>query len=206
MKGLFITLEGGEGSGKSTAINAINEYFIKKGYKTLVSREPGGIKISEEIRSVILNPENTKMTAETETLLYAASRVQLLHEKIIPALEEGVVVILDRYIDSSFVYQGVARGIGIKNVERANSFALDYMPNITFFLDVRPEVALKRLSGRDKMDRLDMESLDFHKKVYNGYIEVMNMYPERIKRINGEQSPDGVILDIIKTLDNYLKG
>ncbi len=206
MKGLFITLEGGEGSGKSTAINAINEYFTKKGYKTLVSREPGGIKISEEIRSVILNPENTKMTAETETLLYAASRIQHLQEKIIPALEDGVVVILDRYIDSSFVYQGVARGIGIKNVERANSFALDYMPNITFFLDVKPEVALKRLSGRDKVDRLDMESLDFHKKVYDGYIEVMNMYPERIKRINGEQSPNGVVLDIIKVLDNYLKG
>ena len=206
MKGLFITLEGGEGSGKSTAINAINEYFLSRGYKTLVSREPGGIKIGEEIRSVILDKENTMMTPECETLLYAASRIQLLNEKIIPALNDGIVVILDRYIDSSFVYQGVARGVGIKNVERANGFALSYMPNITFFLDVRPEVGLKRLSGRDKMDRLDLESIDFHKKVYNGYLEVMEMYPERIKRIDGEQAPELVIKQITDVLDKVIKG
>lgn len=206
MKGLFITLEGGEGSGKSTAINAINEYFLSRGYKTLVSREPGGIKIGEEIRSVILDKENTMMTPECETLLYAASRIQLLNEKIIPALNDGIVVILDRYIDSSFVYQGVARGVGIKNVERANGFALSYMPNITFFLDVRPEVGLKRLSGRDKMDRLDLESIDFHNKVYNGYLEVMEMYPERIKRIDGEQAPELVIKQITDVLDKVIKG
>lgn len=206
MKGLFITLEGGEGSGKSTAINAINEYFLSRGYKTLVSREPGGIKIGEEIRSVILDKENTMMTPECETLLYAASRIQLLNEKIIPALNDGIVVILDRYIDSSFVYQGVARGVGIKNVERANGFALSYMPNITFFLDVRPEVGLKRLSGRDKMDRLDLESIDFHNKVYNGYLEVMEMYPERIKRIDGEQAPELVIKQITDVLDKAIKG
>ncbi len=206
MKGLFITLEGGEGSGKSTAINAINEYFLSRGYKTLVSREPGGIKIGEEIRSVILDKENTMMTPECETLLYAASRIQLLNEKIIPALNDGIVVILDRYIDSSFVYQGVARGVGIKNVERANGFALSYMPNITFFLDVRPEVGLKRLSGRDKMDRLDLESIDFHNKVYNGYLEVMEMYPERIKRIDGEQTPELVIKQITDVLDKTIKG
>jgi dTMP kinase len=206
MKGLFITLEGGEGSGKSTAINAINEYFLSRGYKTLVSREPGGIKIGEEIRSVILDKENTMMTPECETLLYAASRIQLLKEKIIPALNDGIVVILDRYIDSSFVYQGVARGVGIKNVERANGFALSYMPNITFFLDVRPEVGLKRLSGRDKMDRLDLESIDFHNKVYNGYLEVMGMYPERIKRIDGEQAPELVIKQITDVLDKVIKG
>lgn len=206
MKGLFITLEGGEGSGKSTAINAINEYFLSRGYKTLVSREPGGIKIGEEIRTVILDKENTMMTPECETLLYAASRIQLLNEKIIPALNDGIVVILDRYIDSSFVYQGVARGVGIKNVERANGFALSYMPNITFFLDVRPEVGLKRLSGRDKMDRLDLESIDFHNKVYNGYLEVMKMYPERIKRIDGEQAPELVIKQITDVLDKVIKG
>ena len=110
-------------------------------------------------------------TKECETLLYAAARIQLLKEKLIPALENGVVVILDRYIDSSFVYQGLARGVGLKNVEKANSFAMDYLPNITFFLDVRPEVGLARLKGRDKVDRLDLESMDFHQKVYNGYLE-----------------------------------
>jgi thymidylate kinase len=112
----------------------------------------------------------------------------------------------DAYIDSSFVYQGVARGVGIKNVERANGFALSYMPNITFFLDVRPEVGLKRLSGRDKMDRLDLESIDFHNKVYNGYLEVMGMYPERIKRIDGEQAPELVIKQITDVLDKVIKG
>lgn len=205
MKGLFITLEGGEGSGKSTAIEAIDNYFKEKGYKTLVSREPGGIKISEEIRNVILDKNNTMMTPECETLLYAAARVQLLHEKIIPALNDGVVVILDRYIDSSFVYQGVARGVGIDNVLKANNFALNYMPDITFFLDVRPSVGLKRLEGRDKMDRLDLESLDFHNKVYNGYLEVSKMFSERIIRINGEVSPKEVVKSIIDVLNNKLE-
>lgn len=205
MKGLFITLEGGEGSGKSTAINAIDEYFKKRGYKTLVSREPGGIKISEEIRNIILDKSNTEMTKECETLLYAAARIQLLKEKLIPALEDGVVVILDRYIDSSFVYQGLARGVGLKNVEKANSFAMDYLPNITFFLDVRPEVGLARLKGRDKVDRLDLESMDFHQKVYNGYLELCTLYKDRIVRINGEVSPSEVVSEVTSSLDKLLK-
>ncbi len=198
---ILITLEGGEGSGKSTAIDAIKNYFNKRGFKTLVSREPGGIKIAEEIRSIILDKENTMMTPWCETLLYAAARVQHLEEKVIPALNDGVVVILDRYIDSSLVYQGIARGVGIDNVIKANSYAMNYMPNITFFLDVKPEVGLKRLSGRDKMDRLDLETIDFHNKVYNGYIQVRDMYKDRIKTIDGEKTKEEVVRQIEDELD-----
>ncbi len=198
---ILITLEGGEGSGKSTAISAIENYFNKKGYKTLVSREPGGIKIAEEIRNIILDKQNTMMTPWCETLLYAAARVQHLDELVIPALRGGIVVILDRYIDSSLVYQGIARGVGIDNVIKANSYAMNYMPNITFFLDVKPEVGLKRLNGRDKMDRLDLETIDFHNMVYDGYIKVRDMYKDRIKTIDGEKTKEEVILQIEKELD-----
>lgn len=201
MKGLFITLEGGEGSGKSTAINAISEYYTKKGRKVVLTREPGGIKIAEDIRNIILDVNNTKMTKETETLLYAAARMQHLSEKVIPALERGEVVVCDRYIDSSFVYQGIARGVGLEAVKNANVFALDHMPDVTFFLDVKPEVGLKRIVGRAKMDRLDLESLDFHNKVYNGYLKICDIYKDRIVRINGEQSPEDVIKDILEVLE-----
>lgn len=200
MKGIFITIEGGEGSGKSTAITEIEKYFKALGRKVITTREPGGIKISEEIRDIILDVKNTNMTKETETLLYAASRMQHLSEKIIPALNEGYVVICDRYIDSSFVYQGISRGVGIKNVEMANHFALDYMPDLTLFLDVRPSVGLKRIEGRGKLDRLDLESIEFHNKVYEGYLKISELYKERIVKINGEQEPSKVIDDIIKVI------
>ena len=200
MKGIFITLEGGEGSGKSTAIKGIEEYYKSLGRNVLLTREPGGIKISEEIRNIILDVENTSMTKETETLLYAAARMQHLAEKVIPALEAGDVVICDRYIDSSFVYQGIARGVGLDRVKDANIFALDHMPDKTFFLDVKPEVGLKRISQRGKMDRLDLEKIDFHQRVYDGYIELTKIYKDRIVRINGEQEPSKVIEDIINVL------
>lgn len=200
MKGIFITLEGGEGSGKSTAIKGIEEYYKSLGRNVVLTREPGGIKISEEIRNIILDVENTSMTKETETLLYAAARMQHLAEKVIPALEAGDVVICDRYIDSSFVYQGIARGVGLDRVKDANIFALDHMPDKTFFLDVKPEVGLKRISQRGKMDRLDLEKIDFHQRVYDGYIELTKIYKDRIVRINGEQEPSKVIEDIINVL------
>ncbi len=202
MKGIFITLEGGEGSGKSTAINAIKDYYESLGRTVIVTREPGGIKISEQIRNIILDVNNKEMTKETETLLYAAARVQHLQERIIPALEKGYVVLCDRYIDSSFVYQGLARGVGLEAVESANIFALSHMPDITLFLDVRPEVGLERIKGRGKLDRLDLESIEFHKGVYNGYLEICEKYKDRIVRINGEKSPEEVVEDIINAIKN----
>lgn len=201
MKGIFITLEGGEGSGKTTVINNIKEYFINKGRKVITTREPGGITISEEIRAIILDVKNTSMTKETETLLYAAARMQHLAEKVIPALERGDVVICDRYLDSSYVYQGIARGVGIEKVKLANNFALDYLPDLTIFLDVRPEVGLKRIQNRGKLDRLDLEKKEFHDLVYNGYKEVAKLFSDRIVTINGEQAEDKVLMDIKALLD-----
>ena len=127
MKGLFISFEGGEGSGKSTAISLIKERLVNEGYNVEVTREPGGVAVSEQIRDVILDINNN-MCKETEALLYAASRVEHLYKKVIPLLEEGYIVISDRYIDSSLAYQGFARNIGVDRILEINRFALDYMP------------------------------------------------------------------------------
>lgn len=205
MPGIFITLEGGEGSGKTTIILSIEKYLKENGYDVVTTREPGGVPIAEQIRNVILDVNNTKMCNETETLLYAASRMQHLHEKVIPALNEGKVVICDRYLDSSLVYQGYARGIGIDNVLNANCFAIDHMPDVTFFIDVTPEVGLQRISGRDKIDRLDKESLSFHQRVYDGYVKLSEQYSDRIKRIDGQRDKEEVIADVIEEIKKVLK-
>lgn len=201
----FITFEGGECSGKTSIINSIKALFDEKGIDYISTREPGGIKIAEQIRSIILDVNNKEMTSETETLLYAAARMQHLSERVIPALKMGKVVLCDRFLDSSLAYQGYARGIGMDNVLKANSFALDMLPDLTIFIDVTPDVALKRLSGRDKADRLDLEAMDFHQKVYDGYHKVLEMYPNRIVRIDGNQSLEDVTRDCIKVVLDYLK-
>lgn len=205
MKGKFISFEGGEGSGKTTIIQTLIQELIADGYDVVSTREPGGSDIAEQIRAVILNVSNTKMTKETETLLYAASRIQHLKEKVLPALEEGKVVICDRYLDSSLAYQGYARGVGFKEVLQANIFASKHLPDITFFIDVDPDIALGRLAYRSKIDRLDLESLDFHKKVYEGYIEVCNQYPSRIKKIDGNRSLEDICEDVIERVVDFLE-
>ena len=200
----FITFEGGECSGKTTIIKTLCEKFESLNIEYITTREPGGIRIAEEIRSIILNINNTDMTPECEALLYAASRMQHLSQRVIPAINEGKVVLCDRFLDSSLAYQGYARGLGMDNVLRANSFALDHMPGLTIFIDVTPDVALKRLSGRDKSDRLDLEAEDFHNRVYNGYHEVLKMYPDRVKRIDGNQTLEMVTKDCIEAVLEYL--
>ena len=207
MKGLFITFEGTEGSGKTTLINKVVEYLESLNVKNIKTREPGGIKIAEEIRNVILNVENVKMDKITEALLYAASRRQHLVEKVIPYLNEGYVVICDRYIDSSLAYQGYARGIGIDTVYGINMYAIDgVLPDYTFYIDVRPEVGLQRISvnNREK-NRLDLESINFHQRVYDGYKEVENRFKDRFININGERDIDEVFLDIKNHLDKMIK-
>ena len=203
MKGLFISFEGGEGSGKSSAINVVKEKLEADGYKVVVTREPGGISVSEQIRDVILAVDN-KMSKETEALLYAASRTEHLYRKVIPLVNDGYIVISDRYIDSSLAYQGYARGIGIEKVLEINMFAKEYLPKVTYFFDVRPEVGLARIVGRDKIDRLDLEGFDFHQKVYDGYKEVCKLYPERIKVINGERPIELIIDDVYNDIKKYL--
>ena len=203
MSGLFISFEGGEGSGKSSVINVVKERLEADGYKVVITREPGGVNVSEQIRNVILAVDN-QMSKETEALLYAASRVEHLYSKVIPLINDGYIVLSDRYIDSSLAYQGYARGIGIEKVLEINMFAKEYLPKVTYFFDVTPEVGLARIKGRDKIDRLDLETMDFHKKVYEGYKEVCKLYPERVKSINGERNIELIIEDIYEDIKTYL--
>ena len=205
--GYFITFEGGEGTGKTTIINYISKYLNDKGYGVVTTREPGGIDIAEQIRSIILDVKNTKMDYRTEALLYAASRTQHLAEKVIPALNSGKIVLCDRYLDSSLVYQGIARNLGIDNVLKINMFALQYMPNITFFIDVKPEICFKRLKDNNReMDRLDLENMDFHNMVYEGYKKIAKMYPDRIISIDGDRKIEDIIEDIRIRIDKLIEG
>lgn len=206
MKGYFITFEGTEGSGKTTVIEKVEKYYLDKGYKVIRSREPGGSKIAEDIRNVILDVDNTAMDPITEALLYAASRRQHLVEKVIPYLEQGYIVLCDRFIDSSLVYQGYARGIGIDKVYQMNLMATNgLLPDCTIYVDVRPEVGLSRIKENNReQNRLDLEKLSFHQKVYEGYAEVAKKFNDRFRVINGEQSKDKVLKDTIKVLDEII--
>ena len=194
----LITLEGVEGSGKSTLIQYLKEFIEGIGKKVIVTREPGGIEISEQIRSVILDTENTRMDGRTEALLYAAARRQHLVERIVPALNEGNVVLCDRFIDSSLAYQGYARGLGIDEVLSINEFAIgSFMPNLTLYLDLDPQIGLSRIrknKGRE-VNRLDLEEISFHLKVRDGYEEVIKRFPDRIVRVDANQELDKVFLD-----------
>ncbi len=190
-KGIFVTFEGGEGVGKTSVINELVKKFDEDGIAYLVTREPGGSKIAEDIRNVILDKNNTEMDPRTEALLYAASRRQHLVEKVLPALDEGKIVLSDRYIDSSLAYQGYARDIGIDEVLSVNLFATDgVMPDITFLFELDPEVGLQRIAvnSNREVNRLDLEKLPFHKKVYDGYQILKNRYPDRIIPIDASQS------------------
>lgn len=201
--GYLITLEGVEGSGKSTLINYVKDFLEKKGKSIVVTREPGGIDIAEQIRSVILDKKNTEMDGRTEALLYAAARRQHLVEKIIPSLNEGKIVLCDRFIDSSLAYQGYARGLGMDEVLSINEFAIGhFMPNLTLYLDLDPQVGLSRIrkNKEREVNRLDLEEMNFHNKVKEGYEEVLTKFPDRIVRINANQEIDRVFSDIKKVL------
>jgi len=207
-KGIFISFEGGEGSGKTTMIALIKQSLEESRIKTLVTREPGGIAISEQIRGILLDSNNGLMDGRTEALLYAAARRQHLVERVVPALESGFVVLCDRFIDSSLAYQGYARGIGIAEVLSVNSFAIDHvMPQLTFYFDVDPQVGLERIKGNisREINRLDLESIDFHQKVREGYKVVCAMYPERIVAVDANRSVDEVLKDIKKLLQPFLQ-
>jgi len=204
----LITLEGVDGSGKSTLINDLKEFLETRGHRVTVTREPGGIDIAEQIRSVILDQKNTKMDGRTEALLYAAARRQHLVEKVIPSLEEGNIVLCDRFIDSSLAYQGYARGLGIDEVLSINKFAIgDVMPHLTLYLDLDPQEGLKRIAknkGRE-VNRLDLEELNFHVKVREGYEEVLKRFPARMARVDANQEIEKVLADASKVLIDRLK-
>ncbi|MER1959113.1 MAG: dTMP kinase [Solibacillus sp.] len=206
-RSFFITFEGGEGAGKTSVLKAIGERLQEKQQNILLTREPGGIEIAEKIRSVILDPAHTEMHERTEALLYAAARSQHFYEKVLPALENGQHVLCDRFIDSSLAYQGHARGIGIDDVLAINEFAIGKrMPDVTIFFDITPEKGLARIQATraDEINRLDIEGLAFHKKVYEGYEIVMNRYPERFKVVNADQSLEQVIEEVWMILNPIL--
>ena len=207
MVGKFISFEGTEGSGKTSVIKKVKEHFEEKGYQVLITREPGGIRISEKIRDIILDKTHTEMDAKTEALLFAASRRQHLVEKIIPALKAGKVVLCDRFVDSSLVYQGLARNIGWDEVYAINKFAIeDRFTDLTLFVDVRPEVGLKRVfdTPNREINRLDLERMNFHHKIYQGYLDLIDKFPERIKKINGEQPINDVAKEAISIIETII--
>ncbi len=208
-KGLFITFEGCDGCGKTTVMKLVCEQLVKQGYDILQTREPGGSTIAEEIRSIILDKKNTLMDSRTEALLYAASRRQHLVEVVLPALKENKIVICDRYLDSSLAYQGYARGIGIDNVMSINSFAIDKtFPQLTIFLDLTPEEGLKRIAKNDQreVNRLDLEKISFHQKVYEGYQILIERYPERIKVVDARKEIKEEVDDCIKLILEKING
>ncbi len=208
MSGLFITLEGGEGSGKTTVLKEIARQLQDQGYDVVTTREPGGIRIAEQIREVILHPDHQEMDERTEALLYAAARRQHLIEKILPALASGKVVLCDRFIDSSLAYQGYARGIGIEEVWEMNAFALDgHMPDLTLYLDLSPEEGLRRIyaNERREINRLDLEDLTFHRRVQEGYERVMELFPKRIKRICASRPIEEVVTKAMACVEEKIK-
>ena len=195
---MFITIEGTEGSGKTTVAKELAKLLTTNGYEVVHTREPGGTPISESIRNVILDKNNTSMDGRTEALLYAASRRQHLVEKIWPALKEGKIVLCDRFLDSSLAYQGYARGLGYDEVLNINLFATENTyPDLTLFFVIEPEAGLQRIAKNKnrEVNRLDLENLPFHQKVYDAFIELSKKFPERYVTIDASQSLEQVIKD-----------
>ena len=200
-RGKFITFEGCDGCGKSTQLRLLSKYLTDNGIAHIFTREPGGGKISEAIRDILLNGKNMEMTDECEALLYSASRVQHLSDRVEPALDEGKLVICDRYVDSSFAYQAYARGLGLDFIRKINAFALEkYLPDVTIFIDLTPEAAFKRKHGADENDRLEKAGMEFHKRVYEGYKAVAAAEPNRVMCVDGTQTPQEIFADVVKIL------
>ena len=201
MKGTFITFEGCEGVGKSRQIKMLEEYLVKNDINYYLTREPGGTNLSEKIRSVILDKNNSEMTDECEALLYAAARVQLLKQAIKPKLDQGQLVLCDRYVDSSLAYQGYARGLGVEFIEKINDFAIkNFTPNYTVFLNLPPEQAFLRKGGVDIGDRVELSGMEFHKKVYQGYLDLAKKYPQRFIVIDASGEKEQTHSKIISAL------
>ncbi len=204
---LVISIEGGEGAGKSTIIEKIADFLSEKHLAFIITREPGGVRISEKIRNIILEKTFTEMDPRTEALLFAAARRQHLVEKVLPALNEGKIVIFDRFVDSSLVYQGYVRGIGVSEVYDINQFAIEgFLPDLTLYLDVDPSEGLKRISinPEREINKLDLEGLIFHQKVQEGYLKLLETYPERIVKIDANDILENVLIAVIKEIEQRL--
>ena len=205
---MFLTLEGIEGSGKTTQINNINRFLENKGHNCVITREPGGTKIGRKIRSILLNPENKGMEPMAELLLYFSDRVEHVKKLIKPALAEGKTVICDRYFDATLVYQGYARGLDIKLITRLHELILEGLkPDITLLLDLSPETGLSRAweqigngSRSEDETRFEKKALSFHKKIRAGYLELARLKPQRFRVIDASQEKNKVQMDIEEVL------
>jgi dTMP kinase len=209
MKGRFFSFEGPDGAGKTTMITKLESFLREKGFDVLSTREPGGVRIAEEIRSIILNPKHTEMDGRTEALLYAAARRQHLLEKIIPAIKSGKIVLCDRFVDSSLAYQGFARGLGIDEILQINQFAIDgYFPSLTIYFDIDPKIGLERIqkNKQREINRLDMESLSFHYKVREGYLKIAERFSDRIIVIDASKPVDEVFAMTIAAVMDQIEG
>ena len=206
-KGLLVSLEGPDGAGKSSVLEALVPILEENGHQVVTTREPGGVPISEAIREVILDQKNTEMDRKTELLLYIASRRQHLIEKVLPALESGKLVIMDRFIDSSVAYQGFGRGLGVSDIEWLNRFATDGLkPDVTLYFDLDVEEGLARISRNKnrEVNRLDLEGLDMHKRVRQGYLYALENEPDRIVKIDASQTLESVVQDSLAVLNKRL--
>jgi len=207
-RGKFIVFEGGEGSGKSTILEMIYEYLIENNINCIKTREPGGIQISEDIRKIILDTKNTSMDGKTEALLYTAARRQHLVERVVPKLNDGVIVLCDRFIYSSLAYQGYARGIGMSDIYQINKFAVgEYMPDLNILFDVSPQIGLSRINknkGRE-VNRLDLEKMDFHNKVREGYHKLYEGNKDKFIKIDAEKSIEDVFSEVKEIIINFIE-
>lgn len=205
IKGFFISFEGGEGVGKTTQIAKLASALESKGYKVLLTREPGGTTIANKIRSLILDHKMQGIVPLAELFLYQASRAQHVQEMILPALARGEVVISDRFADSSAVYQGVARGVAPSVVQKLNQVATSGLkPNLTFILDLNPRIGLARVGARGIMDRMEKEKLSFHLAVQKGFRALAKREPKRCKLVNASQSRDKIHEDILAIMEKFL--
>ncbi|MGH4125935.1 MAG: dTMP kinase [Clostridium sp.] len=198
--GRLIALEGPDGSGKTTQIELLEQYLKESGYEVVRTREPGGTEISEKIRDIILDNDNSSMSYMCEALLYAASRAQLVNEVIKPALALGKMVICDRFVYSSMVYQGIGRGLGMERIRGINQAALEGLEaDLTFMITIPYEEGLKRKKMQGTLDRLENSGNEFHKKVFEGYLDICKKY-DKIEVINGNRNVDEIHKDIIRTI------
>lgn len=206
MRGFFITMEGTDGSGKSTQMCLMEGYLRGKGFSVVLTREPGGTSIGEKIRSILLDTANSCMDSTAELLLYSAARAQLVSEVIKPAVDAGNIVICDRFVDSTFVYQGFARALGISAVEEVNKIVLKgLMPDLTLFFDISPVISLNRRVAATGADRMEQEKMEFHMAVYNGYKQLACLYSDRIKAINSNRDVGEIFEDVKLQLNRLIE-
>jgi len=207
MKGLFITFEGPDGSGKTTQIRMLKDYLENKGFEVILTREPGGTELGEDIRKILLDVKHKDMDAKAEMLLYAAARAQHVSKLIKPALLQGKIVLCDRFVDSSYAYQGVGRGLGIKLVEQVNEIALSgTYPDLTIFLDIEPEIGLARSASSKKIpDRLESEKLGFHKKVREGFLKICEQNKNRVKETDAGISIEQVFQTVSEHVNSLIR-